>query len=54
MMRLKKNLVKFEKQKKNVDREKLVYEAREYIYDFRKFNTIRTFGEDIYITKKLL
>ena len=33
---------------KNVDREKLIYEAGEYIYDFRKFNTIRTFGEDIY------
>ena len=33
---------------KNVDREKLVYEAGRYKYDFRKFNTIRTFGEDIY------
>ena len=31
---------------KNVDREKLVYETGKY--DFRKFNTIRTFGEDIY------
>ena len=46
MMKLKKSLVKF--LKKNVDREKLFYEAGEYIYDFRKFNTIRTFGEDIY------
>ena len=36
---------------KNVDREKLVYQAGEYIYDFRKFNTIRTFGEDIYNRK---
>ena len=33
---------------KNVDREKLVYESGRYKYDFRKFNTIRTFGEDIY------
>ena len=39
---------------KNVDREKLVYEAGKYKYDFRNFNTIRTFGEDIYITEKLL
>ena len=33
---------------KNVDWEKLVYQAGKYKYDFRKFNTIRTFGEDIY------
>ena len=31
-----------------MDREKLFYDAGEYRYDFRKFNTIRTFGEDIY------
>ena len=39
------NILKIEK---NVDREKLVYDASKYRYDFRKFNTIRTFGEDIY------
>ena len=33
---------------KNVDWEKLVYQAGKYKYDFTKFNTIRTFGEDIY------
>ena len=33
---------------KNVDREKLVYDAGKYKYDFTKFNAIRTFGEDIY------
>ena len=44
----KKELNKILKIEKNVDREKLIYEAGEYIYDFRKFNTIRTFGEDIY------
>ena len=32
---------------KNADREKLVYETGKYKYDFRKFNAIRTFGEDI-------
>ena len=43
---------------KNVDKEKLVYETGKYKYDFRNFNTIRTFGENIYIyiyiTEKLL
>ena len=43
---------------KNVDKEKLVYETGKYKYDFRNFNTIRTFGEYIYIyiyiTEKLL
>ena len=33
---------------KNVDREKIVYDAGKYRYDFRIFNTIRTFGEDLY------
>ena len=33
---------------KNVDREKLVYDADKYRYDFRTFKTIRTFGKDIY------
>ena len=37
---------------KNVYREKLVYEAGRYKYDFRKFNTIRTFGEDIYCFRR--
>ena len=44
----KEELSKILKIEKNVDREKLIYEAGEYIYDFRIFNTIRTFGEDIY------
>ena len=49
-MRLKKSLVNL-KIEKNVDREKLIYESGKYIYDFRKFNTIRTFGVDIYNRK---
>ena len=44
----KKEINKILKIEKNVDREKLVYEAGKHKYDFRKFNTIRTFGEDIY------
>ena len=44
----KKGINKILKIEKNVDREKLVYDAGWYTYDFRTFNTIRTFGEDIY------
>ena len=36
------------KVEKNVDREKLVYDSGKYTYDFRMFNTIRTFGGDLY------
>ena len=44
----KKELDKIKEIEKTIDREKLVYRASEYTYDFRNFNTIRTFGEDIY------
>ena len=37
-----------EMEKKTIDREKLVSESSEYIYDFRNFRTIKTFGRDIY------
>ena len=33
---------------KNVDREKLVYKSNQNIYNFKKYQTIRTFGKDIY------
>ena len=39
---------------KNVDTDKLVYDAGKYTYDFRTFNPIRTFGEDIYEGKLTL
>ena len=39
---------KIKKLEKKLDREKLVYDAGKYRYDFRTFNTIRTFGKDIY------
>ena len=47
MMKLKKSLIKFKK-KKNVDKEKLIYETNEYTYSFKNFQTIKTFGRDIY------
>ena len=47
-MKLKKNLIKLKKQKKNKDREKLIYEINEYTYSLRNFQTITTLGRDIY------
>ena len=39
---------KIEEIEKTINREKLVYKATEYTYDFRDFITIRTFSRDIY------
>ena len=44
----KKELDKIKEIEKTIDREKLVYRASEYTYNFRNFRTIRTFGRDIY------
>ena len=53
MMKLKESLIKLinkEKKeiKKNVDREKLIYETNEYTYSFKNFQTIKTSGRDIF------
>ena len=47
MMRLKKSLIKLKKQKK-IQTEKLIYKTNEYTYSFKNFQTIKTFGRDIY------
>ena len=44
----KKELDKFKEIEKNVDREKLIYQTNEYTYRFKNFQTIKTFGRDIY------
>ena len=44
----KKDPDKIKEIEKNVDREKLIYETNDYIYSFRNFKTIKTFGRDIY------
>ena len=31
-----------------IDREELIYKSNKYLYNFRNFQTIRTFGIDIY------
>ena len=33
---------------KTAGRENLIYRASEYTYSFKNFQTIRTFGKDIY------
>ena len=45
---VKEEFEKIVKIEKTIDREKLVYKASGNTYDFRKFQTIRTFGKDIY------
>ena len=47
----KEELNKIKEIERNVDREKLLYKASGNTYDFRKFNTIRTFGKNIYEVK---
>ena len=44
----KKELDKIKEIEKNVDREKLVNETNEYTCSFKNFQTIKTFGRDIY------
>ena len=46
-----KEIYKIVKIEKTVDREKLIYRASEYTYSFQNFQTIKTFGRDIYSNK---
>ena len=46
-MKLKKSVIKVKKQKK-MQADKLIYETNDYTYSFRNFQTIKTFGRDIY------
>ena len=48
MMKLKKEVDKVKEIEKNLDKEKLIYETDEYTYSFKNFQTIKTFGRDIY------
>ena len=45
---VKKEMDKISRIEKTVGREKLAYKARGYTYSFQNFQTIRTFGRDIY------
>ena len=44
----KKEMDKIVEIEKTVDREKLIYKSSEYTYSFQNFQTIKTFGSDIY------
>ena len=44
----KKELDKIKEIEKTVDREKLIYRGSKYTYNFENFQTIKTFGENIY------
>ena len=44
----KKEMDKIMEIKETIDREKLIYRASEYTYSFQNFQTIKTFGRDIY------
>ena len=44
----KKELDKIREIEKDVDRDKLIYEKNEYTYSFKNFQTIKTFGREIY------
>ena len=46
-----KELDKIQEIEKNVDRDKLVYKTNEYAFSFKIFQTIKTFGRDIYESK---
>ena len=44
----KKELDKIKEIEKSVNREKLLYKTNEYTYSFKNFQTIKTFGREIY------
>ena len=44
----KKEFDKIKEIEKNIDREKFNYETDEYTYSFKNFQTVKTFGRDIY------
>ena len=45
----KKELDKIKEIEKNIGKEKLIYETDEYTYNFKNFQTIKTFGQDIFV-----
>ena len=41
------------KLEQKINRNDLVYESSKYVYDFRRFRTIKSFGDSILLVKKL-
>ena len=50
----KKELDKIKEIEKSVNREKWVYERKEFTYSFKNFQTIKTLGRDIYEVKIMI
>ena len=50
----KKEVDKIKEIEKKVDREKLIFETNECTYSFKNFQTIKTFGRDIYEFKIMI
>ena len=50
----KKEVDKIKEIEKKVDREKLIFETNECTYSFKNFQTIKTFGQDIYEFKIMI
>ena len=48
---IKDKLNEFKKLMQEIDRDNLKYETNKYIYDFEKFQTIRSFGDSIFMIK---
>ena len=44
----KKEMDKIKEIEKTVEREKLTYKTKKYIYSFQNFRTMKTFGRDSY------
>ena len=50
----KKELDEIREIEKNVDKEKLIYKTNEYTHSIKNFQTIKTFGRDIYEDKIMI
>ena len=50
----KKEVDKIKEIEKKIDREKLIFETNECTYSFKNFQTIKTFGQDIYEFKIMI
>ena len=50
----KKEVDKIKEIEKKIDREKLIFETNECTYSFKNFQTIKTFGRDIYEFKIMI
>ena len=48
---IKNELDKIKRREEKIERKDLEYETKKYIYDFKQYETIRSFGDNIYTGK---